>query len=920
MSAPDRGRGLMGMAVLAALLVGAVAGVSGKQALQEQRTRVKHPVLPPGIASSKAADYEQAVSRVMAMSEEEMLNLIPTQSAIRFCGCPNCSGGQQENNQFDWSIERPFELRCKFCGLVYPNEKYAATWVATGVNALGEQVTYRYYFDPHSGRDFWFEAHADYLRRAWFVNQCLALAQAYHLTRKPEYARRAALILDRFAQAYPHMAVLSQWPYQRRAVVKPTPPYPYAGGKWGRWMPDEVPGSLPEAYDLIYESDALDNLSQQQGVDVRQRIENDFFRATVEYVFTFGREPTGIHLGNMAPFYTRNIIHIGRVIGEPEYVHWGHRWVGQILRDRFFYDGMWCESPSYHYQTIDGVRRVVAALKGYSDSPGYQSAADGLHLESLDLEKQMPFIQKARRAPDLIAYPDGRICPVHDSWPASRPSPVREQSVSSLLPGFGHASLGRGRGANQLLAQLHFSGSYGHHHVDNLHFSLFAKGSELLSDIGYTHTKLRRWAVSTAGHNTVAIDRQNQSTKDADGDLLTFVPDLGGLSLVEARGERAYPGRAQVYRRELLMIPVSDADAYIVDIFRVQGGQIHDWLLHGSADAEMTAACSLPLTPREGTLLEPGEKWVEPIGESSGFPPYGVIRQVRQGRTEDDFSVTFRYADARPPSGAPADAGVRTYLLGGAATEVFLARSPRVRPAEGDDRKVYDYWMPQLVARRRGTAPLGNVFAAVHEPFRPQPFIREIRRLPLDPASAFAVALEVRHGDFTDTILSTLDEPPYPERRLPGGIVVSGRLAVVRERAGRVVAAWLVDGTRVAKGDFALTLEAPRYEGVLESATRRADGADADTFVTSALLPDGDALAGQWLIVTHGNGYTHGYEIRRVERREGKSILILQDDHGLRLTGEQTEECYFPRRKIQGPNRFFIAGTAAWPGSLSASP
>ncbi len=49
--------------------------------------------------------------------------------------------------------------------------------------------------------------------------------------------------LDRFAQAYPHMAVLNQWPYRRRSVAKPVPPYPSAGGKWGRWMSAEVPGT-----------------------------------------------------------------------------------------------------------------------------------------------------------------------------------------------------------------------------------------------------------------------------------------------------------------------------------------------------------------------------------------------------------------------------------------------------------------------------------------------------------------------------------------------------------------------------------------------------------------------------------------------------------------------------------------------------
>ncbi|MBM4047412.1 MAG: hypothetical protein FJ279_20085, partial [Planctomycetes bacterium] len=541
---------------------------------------------------------------------------------------------------------------------------------------------------------------------------------------------------------------------------------------------------------------------------------------------------------------------------------------------------------------------------------GYRRAADGMRLENLDLEAQLPFVAKAMAAPSLVAYPNGRICPVHDSWATSRTIAPREQTSSTLLPGFGHASLGRGRGENQLQAQMHFSGGYGHSHADNLHFALFAKGSELLSDIGYTHSKLRRWTVSTIGHNLVAIDRQDQTTRDADGDLLMFVPDLNGLAVVEARGERGYPKLAEVYRRELILVPVSETDAYVVDIFRVKGGSTHDWLLHGSADADMAAECSLPLTPREGTMLEPGEKWVEPLGESSSFIPYGLMREVRQAKAEGGFSVAFRFAKG--------DAGVRVHLLDGhgkdsVPTEVFLCQTPRIRQAEGDDRKAYDYWMPQVVARRRGPAPLTSAFVAVHEPFKPSAaggFVREVRALPLDPPAEFGVALEVLHGEFTDTILSLPD--PVGERRLPNGVVARARLAVVREQGGKVVAAWLVDGTQVSKGDFTLKLEEPRYEGVIESATRKADGAAEDAFVTSAALPSGDSLAGHWMVVTHGNGYTHGYEIRCVERHDGKSFIILCDDHGLKITGDQTEELYFPRRKIAGRNRFVVMGATAY--------
>ena len=352
------------------------------------------------------------------------------------------------------------------------------------------------------------------------------------------------------------------------------------------------------------------------------------------------------------------------------------------MHEQFCYDGMWHEAPSYHYQVVGGAGRVMEALRGYSDPPGYVNPVDGLHFENFDARSQ----RAVSRQGDAGA--GGHCVPQRADLPRTRlvghqprSGPPRDRTVSTLLPGFGHASLGCGTGADQLQAQLHFSGSYGHEHADNLNFALFAKGSELLSDIGYSHSKLRHWTISTIGHNTVAIDRRDQAikdSKDSDGDLLMFIPEANGLSAVEARGEKAYRGLAEVYRRELLLVRVSESDAYVVDVFRVKGGSIHDWLLHGSADEDMTAECSLPLVPREGTLLEPGEKWVEPINEYSQFVPYGLIRDVQRGESRDGFTTTFRYAAS---SGPTAGAGVRTHLPGLTDAEVFLAKSPRVRQA-----------------------------------------------------------------------------------------------------------------------------------------------------------------------------------------------------------------------------------------------
>src|SRR6185295_10076428 len=54
----------------------------------------------------------------------------------------------------------------------------------------------------------------------------------------------------------------------------------------------------------------------------------------------------------------------------------------------------------------------------------------------------------------------------------------------------------------------------GHAHADALHFILYIKGKPLLIDTGistYENNPTRKYERSTAAHNTVTIDRKNQS-------------------------------------------------------------------------------------------------------------------------------------------------------------------------------------------------------------------------------------------------------------------------------------------------------------------------------------------------------------------------------------------------------------------------
>ncbi|MFP3903280.1 MAG: hypothetical protein ACLFWB_03445, partial [Armatimonadota bacterium] len=184
-------------------------------------------------------------------------------------------------------------------------------------------------------------------------------------------------------------------------------------------------------------------------------------------------------------------------------------------------------------------------------------------------------------------------------------------------------------------------------------------------------------------------------------------------------------------------------------------------------------------------------------------------------------------------------------------------------------------------------------------------FISSVEQVPLEPEGTDAVALQVTHGETVDTIISTLDEAPF-EARKAADVTIRGRLGIVRRVEGRVTGMWLFEGTELQSGDHRLDSRTATYEGEIIGEIRVADDDEHNAFITSADLPEGDALHGVWMIVTHPNGFTHGYEIQRVEKRDGQSLVILTMDHGLQIDGETTREVYYPQRTMEGTNTFTI--------------
>src|SRR5690606_1272961 len=136
---------------------------------------------------------------------------------------------------------------------------------------------------------------------------------------------------------------------------------------------------------------------------------------------------------------------------------------------------------------------------------------------------------------------------------------------------------------------------------------------ELLPDLGYTHTFYYYWSRSTLSHNTVVVDAANMQVNEENqsahgGNVEVFAPVNDEVQVVRANQESAY-AQTDVYTREPWMIQFPDAEkneGYLLDLFRVSGGDRHEYTLQGDANHDAIFETDLTMNEYGPYLLPEG--------------------------------------------------------------------------------------------------------------------------------------------------------------------------------------------------------------------------------------------------------------------------------------------------------------------------
>jgi len=461
--------------------------------------------------------------------------------------------------------------------------------------------------------------------------------------------------------------------------------------------------------------------------------------------------------------------------------------------------------------------------------------------------------------------------------------PLRQPSAN--MTGYGFAALrDRADGLSSEAMRdvwLYYGRNTGHGHRDTLNLGMIAFGLDLTPDLGYPETTSPNdthryeWVRNTISHNTVMVDHGSQQAQTVSQPV--HFDDSGEVKWVDVEAPGVYP-QTDLYKRTTAMVRVSDTDSYVVDFFRVEGGNDHRFSFHGAEGQVTTEGLQLAQQPT-GSYAGPdvtyGERPASDSIHGSGYqgPGYHYLKNVeRDSSPASTFSVDWAVEDTWNVLPEPENIHLRLTMLG-ETDEVALADGipPQNKPGNPESLKY-------VVARRSGTN-LQSVFTSVLEPYRDQRFIDDIT-VPsitvnggaVDGIETKAVKVVLKSGR-VDYIVSSLR--PDVTYTIDGKLQFRGALGVYSEQNGNPVYGYVNDGTIWSvNGQPVIDAPGGRVEGSVLDYTQGLEQNNEISVQLAAPYPNMEQLLGSHIYIGNDGERNAVYRIHGIRHQNGNIYTL----------------------------------------------
>lgn len=862
-------------------------------------------------------------------TEEQWLAIVPTQGPRSYFASPITG-----NNSWTWDSKKPNEVKDDK-GNIFPTNNPPTKYVSVKVLS-GKTVNI-----PVWGTDQrQIMGQVNWKKTQFLSDKLPILASAYEVTGNEKYAHRVAITLDSLAKCVPDYYMSKGW----NVGTILSPEAAKASGYNVERTSDhngaahEVDYDIVYAYDRIKMNDTMAVVSARTGYDVKNNIETNYFKNIV--YFLKDTVPSKIHLSTNIPGHLQGIGMIACALHHTDVPEWLYHLADTAVNRNMMRDGICPESLSYGYNYTDDNKRIIDEVSRYI---GLYPNDVSIQPFKSDIQRLNNFYTWAMKQHVVMGYPNGLLAPFNNTFNDIYNSAKRTISRSAVLPSYGHVMHAYGSNNNQVQLHAHFAGGANHVQGHGNSIALYAFGNEVMGNIRYDRDRGRQWYESTLSYNTVVVNLvdqdangnwavDNAGTHFTNGVLSLYEPNNNGLSISETDNRSRYINVSGVnrYQRLLALNTIDSLHPYVLDLFKVKGGKVHDYVMHGSTWFDQTATASFPLTAMSDTLhplLNPGSTWKEPTDLNSDNDWYGIFRKVSKGKTPGYWDVTVK-------KNTSPNVGYRLFMTDNAKNTFYLGKTPApTRPSGVGD--FYQYWRPSMIVRRADSTrnDLESFFVGVIEPINGSSIIDSIRRIPLKTDNPEHIALAVFiKGGRKDVWLVNMNNPKLTDNADAGTLITKDSLFSLDGRIGffsNTGKNLLVAGKSMRFKDKTISQDSDGYRGSVTGVSRIVEGGTTDAFITDAVLPLGDALKDRWLALYFGvynnvpsgsgsyaynvrqqKGMNQMYRIKNVEYKNGKTYINLYEDHCLRMTNGNLEEIMRQHKKFTGPNDFVIYRTA----------